>query len=127
MPATERIGPPPKKGQEGASKMWRTTMVVGTLLVGIFLTSGVALALTEFGGPGNDTLIGTNAADRLYGRAGNDVILGLGGNDPRLVGGLGDDSVIGGRGDDRVLGPGISSGGFPTHEKGSDTLSGDVG
>ncbi|HZL89415.1 MAG TPA: hypothetical protein VFB96_13710, partial [Pirellulaceae bacterium] len=34
-----------------------------------------------FGGLGDDTLIGTPAADNIYGGAGNDVLIGLGGND----------------------------------------------
>jgi Ca2+-binding RTX toxin-like protein len=105
----------------------RAISLVATMALTLLFASGVALAITESGGPGDDSLIGTNAADRLYGRAGDDVILGLGGNDPRLEGGFGDDSVSGGRGDDRVLGPGISRGGVPNYEKGSDTLSGDTG
>jgi Ca2+-binding RTX toxin-like protein len=105
----------------------RAISLVATMVLTLLFASGVALAITDFGGPGDDSLIGTNADDRLYGRAGDDVIFGLGGDDPRLVGGSGDDSVSGGRGDDRVLGSGISSGGSPTYEKGSDTLSGDAG
>src|ERR671920_1633356 len=123
----EPLAQPATAREPGGCRMWRITMLVATLLVGVFLASGVALATTEFGGPSNDALIGTNAADRLYGRAGDDAILGLGGNDPRLVGGSGDDSASGGRGDDRILGPGVVSGGEPTYEKGSDTLSGDAG
>jgi Ca2+-binding RTX toxin-like protein len=105
----------------------RAISLVATMVLTLLSASGVALAITDSGGPGDDSLIGTNAADQLDGRAGDDEIFGLGGNDPQLVGGFGDDSVSGGRGDDRVQGSGISRGGVPTYEKGSDTLSGDAG
>jgi Ca2+-binding RTX toxin-like protein len=105
----------------------RAISLVVTMALTLLFASGVALAITDSGGPRDDSLIGTNAADRLYGGAGDDVILGLGGNDPRLVGGFGDDSVSGGRGDDRVLGPGTSREGSPNYDKGSDNLSGDAG
>ena len=101
--------------------------LVATLVVGVFLASGVALAITEFGGSGNDALEGTNAADRLYGRAADYAIWGLAGHDDRLVGGSGEDSVSGGPGNDRILGPGVEDHGLPTYEKGSDTLSGEAG
>jgi Ca2+-binding RTX toxin-like protein len=105
--------------------MRRIAMLVTTLLVGVLLASGVALALTKTGGPGEDVLRGTNGADRLYGGAGNDVILGLGGDDPRLLGGFGDDSIIGGPGDDSIWAMGIVR--EPYAEKGSDVLWGNVG
>jgi Ca2+-binding RTX toxin-like protein len=91
--------------------MGRITMLVATLVVGVLISAAAALAITEVGGPGNDTITGTNAADRLYGRAGDDTIFGLAGNGPRLIGGSGDDSVTGGPGDDRLLGNGFRGGG----------------
>ena len=112
--------------------MWRMTsmtMLVTTLLVGVLLASGVALAVTRVGGPGDNSLMGTNGADRLSGRAGDDRISGLGGDDPRLVGGFGDDTISGGRGDDRILGHGLvrGGGGAPNYERGSDALWGGAG
>ena len=53
--------------------------------------------------PGDDTVLGTEAADQLRGLAGNDTLIGLGGNDS-LSGGDGNDTflVSGVFGDDRV-------------------------
>jgi len=66
--------------------------------------------LARQGGNGNDTLLGTVAADALVGGLGNDLLDGLGGADA-LAGGAGDDTFIwrdgmrridGGGGSDRV-------------------------
>lgn len=63
-------------------------------------------------GRGDDSVIGTEAAeeirlgigaDQASGRGGNDLILGQGGND-RLMGGSGADTLNGGMGQDRLLG-----------------------
>jgi len=56
-------------------------------------------------GAGNDTLLGTAAAQTLNGLAGNDLVLAQGGNDS-LVGGLGNDTLSGGLGDDTADGGG---------------------
>src|SRR5581483_9193398 len=45
------------------------------------------------GGAGDDTLIGTSAAETFVGGAGNDLMIGGGGNDS-FEGGAGDDTVI---------------------------------
>ena len=45
-----------------------------------------------YGGSGNDTLTGFNAAERLYGDVGNDSIIGSGGQDS-LYGGVGNDTI----------------------------------
>jgi hypothetical protein len=66
------------------------------------------------GGPGNDHLIGTDAANSLDGAGGDDTLQGLGGNDTLvggssgdfLYGGYGRDSVIGGTGVDALYGEG---------------------
>ena len=66
------------------------------------------------GGPGNDKLIGTGAANSLDGAGGNDTLQGVGGNDSLignaggdfLYGGYGRDSVIGGLGADALFGEG---------------------
>jgi Ca2+-binding RTX toxin-like protein len=62
--------------------------------------------------PGNDTMVGTDAAERFGGNSGNDTILAGGGNDyleggndnDRLEGGPGDDLLDSGRQADIVLG-----------------------
>jgi Ca2+-binding RTX toxin-like protein len=55
------------------------------------------------GGPGNDNLTGSKAADSIDGGDGDDVINGRGGNDT-LVGGAGNDNLIGLTGNDSILG-----------------------
>ena len=61
-----------------------------------------------WGGPRNDVIVGSNAADRLFGRGGSDTVRGRGGNDTldgewgadRVAGGLGHDRIEGGAGND---------------------------
>jgi dienelactone hydrolase len=69
-----------------------------------------ACALGQGGGPGTDTLRGTDAGDalrgaegddRLAGRGGDDCLFGQAGND-RLRGDAGRDSLKGGKGNDRL-------------------------
>ena len=96
----------------------------------LLVASGVALAVTKIGGPGPNTLRGTNGADNLFGRGGNDKLFALRGND-NLLGGSGKDIVLGGSprramGGDKNLvgGPGndIVGGG-----RGSDNVVGNEG
>ena len=68
------------------------------------------------GGPGNDTLLGTEGRDRLDGGSGSDVLYGFGGDDRLwgdggtgfaadhdvLYGGQGDDDLIGGQGTNKL-------------------------
>jgi Ca2+-binding RTX toxin-like protein len=75
--------------------MRRTLLSLTTMVVALLLASGVALAVTKIGGPGPDTLRGTNGADNLLGNGGNDVLYALGGRDT-LLGGEGKDWVLGG-------------------------------
>lgn len=72
-------------------------LTVGALLLA--LSARVALAITESGTSGPDTLVGTNAADAIYGYGGNDKMDGRGGND-ELRGGRGADRMEGGNGSD---------------------------
>lgn len=58
---------------------------------------------TVVGGPGADTLSGSNRDERLYGGGGDDRLFGRGGND-YLVGGGGVDALDGGSGRDRLDG-----------------------
>jgi Ca2+-binding RTX toxin-like protein len=75
-------------------------MVMVATLVG---ASGVALAVVRSGGPGNDTLIGTNGSDSLQGKGGNDTVVGLADPD-NLWGGFNTDVMYGGRGADFLTG-----------------------
>ena len=84
-----------------------------------------AVALSAYGGGGDDVLAGTDAADFLDGGPGNDRLYGGYGRDT-LVGGFGDDALAGGGGADRLDGgPGLLGGhrGFP----GYDSLDGGDG
>lgn len=56
-----------------------------------------------WGGAGDDTLIGSSAANKLYGEAGNDTLKGMGGDD-QLYGWLGSDLLLGGAGVDKLYG-----------------------
>jgi hypothetical protein len=83
------------------------------------LVSGCAVSLddcTQFGTPGDDVLIGSEAAEVLCGLAGNDVIDG-GGGDDSIYGGDGNDEISGGRGDDCMIG-GDGDDEFPDREDG---------
>ena len=100
------------------------------MAVTLVVASGVALAVARSGGPGNDTLRGTNGPDALSGNGGDDVLLGFRGTDG-MDGGAGRDAVLGGNefgplAGDRALkgGPG---GDFVGGGKGSDGLSGGPG
>ena len=75
--------------------MRRTIVLLATMALTLLVASGVALAVTKIGGPGPDTLRGTNGADNLLGKGGNDVLYALGGRDT-LLGGGGKDWLMGG-------------------------------
>ena len=88
--------------------MRRTMLLLATMALTLLVASGVALAVTKIGGPGPNTLRGTNGADNLLGRGGNDALFGLGGSD-NLLGEEGKDWVLGGnedapQGGDKLLG-----------------------
>jgi Ca2+-binding RTX toxin-like protein len=76
--------------------MRRTIVLLATMALTLLVASGVALAITKIGGPGPNTLRGTNGADNLLGKGGNDVLFALGGNNDNLVGGKGKDWLAGG-------------------------------
>jgi hypothetical protein len=75
----------------------------------------VAVANTQIGGSGNDTLTGTAGNDILIGGRGNDSLIGNAGNDT-LIGGNGTDFLVGSAGND------LLDGGY-----GDDTLTGGLG
>ncbi|MBM6405352.1 peptidoglycan DD-metalloendopeptidase family protein [Phycicoccus sp. CSK15P-2] len=76
------------------------------------LGTGVAVAATIDGTPGDDELTGTASADTIRGFAGADVISGYGGNDTlkgnnghdTIYGNDGADTIDGGAGSDKVVG-----------------------
>lgn len=61
------------------------------------------IAMTVYGGEGDDRIFGGSAADQLFGEGGADVIVGGDGAD-KLVGGDGNDFLEGGSGRDRIFG-----------------------
>jgi Ca2+-binding RTX toxin-like protein len=75
----------------------------GTLLVGVMLLGGVALAKDIRGTFGPDDLTGTNQMDRIYGLGAADTISGKQGNED-CYGGSGADEIRCGRGNDRIDG-----------------------
>ena len=87
------------------------------------LPASTALAATINGGPGNERLRGTNAADIIDGNGGNDRILGRGGDD-QLIGGPGNDRVFGGSGNDAITG--VQGNDFLIGGPGDDTVTGDA-
>src|SRR5829696_5085054 len=128
--------------------MRRTIVLLASMALTLLVASGVALAVTKIGGPGPDTLRGTNGADNLLGEGGNDVLYGLGGSDnllggegkdwvfggsergpqggdKNLVGGPGNDGVLGGKGSDNLLGG--SGNDYVYGDTGSDRLVGEGG
>ena len=128
--------------------MRRTILLMATMALTLLVASGVALAVTKIGGPGPNTLRGTNGADNLLGRGGDDVLFGLGGSDnllgeegkdwvfggnerrpsggdKNMVGGPGNDGVQGGIGSDNALGG--SGNDFVHGDNGSDSVLGGEG
>lgn len=86
-----------------------------------------------FGSTGNDTIVGSSAANVLSGYDGNDVIAGMGGNDT-IYGGYGNDTLDGGSGADYLyggVGNDVLFGGSETDylygEEGNDILDGGSG
>ena len=116
--------------QRRGARMRRVVLLLTVMAAALFMASGVALAVARSGGPGDDTLRGTNGTDALDGNGGDDVLLGFRGTDG-LSGGEGRDAVLGGdefgpQAGDRALsgGPG---GDFVGGGEGSDALSGGAG
>ena len=74
-------------------------LTVGTIM--LILAGSTALAVTQSGGTGNNTLYGTTYPDVLDGGTGDDVLYGYAGND-RLFGGTGSDWIFVGYGYDYI-------------------------
>ena len=110
--------------------MLRYLLVISAVVAALALASGVAVAVVKNGGPGDDTIRGTDNPDTLRGGAGDDTIVGLAARD-RLAGDDGDDTIDGGSGNDDLLGGSPRSLGdsLPPKESpaGNDTLRGGPG
>src|SRR5918998_2616515 len=115
---------------KGADCMRRLVFVLTVIVAALFMTSGVALAVTKIGTDGPDTLRGTNGDDDLIGLGANDVLFTFKGRD-NLVGGPGKDWVLGGN-EVRALGGKKNLGGGSGNDAvfggtGSDNVLGDSG
>ncbi len=64
--------------------------------------AGLGFSLELDGGPGNDSIGGSDTDDKLVGDTGNDILNGSGGNDV-IDGGNGNDSISGGIGNDIAI------------------------
>jgi RTX calcium-binding nonapeptide repeat (4 copies) len=92
----------------------RALLIVATMLLGVVVLSGVALAKNITGTNGPDRLIGTPSKDQIYGLGGPDYLSGkpsadalYGGRDNDQVrAGNGRDHVFGGQGSDELYGGG---------------------
>ena len=93
----------------------RTLLIMASIMLGVLLLGGVALADTIDGTSGPDDLVGTDKDDVIHGSGGNDYVSGLASSD-LLYAGAGNDTVVGREGNDRIYG-----------NTGSDTLFGEEG
>src|SRR5215208_715812 len=88
----------------------RIILTIATMLLGVLVLSGVALAVTRT--CTNNPCVGTNRSDRLTGTGAKNEMNGRGGSDyvsgkqhaDELYGGQGKDEVRAGTGSDRVFG-----------------------
>jgi Ca2+-binding RTX toxin-like protein len=129
--------------------MTRTLLLLATMTLTLLVASGVALAITKIGGPGPNTLRGTNGDENLLGKGGNDILFALRsqdtllggpgkdvvaggsrvaplGGDKNLLGGGGNDGVFGGNGSDNVVGEGGNNW-LADHQRKSDKAVGGSG
>ena len=90
----------------------RALLIMATMMLGVLLLGGVALADTIDGTSGPDDLVGTDKDDVIHASGGADYVSGLAGPD-LLYAGAGNDTVVGRDGNDRIYG-----------NVGSDTLFG---
>jgi Ca2+-binding RTX toxin-like protein len=81
----------------------RVILLVTAMGVAMLLASGVALAATIEGTPGDDRLLGTANTDTIYGRGGDDLIRSLGARDVDF-GNTGNDDIYGGEIGDQLFG-----------------------
>ena len=81
----------------------RALLFLASMMLGVLMLGGVALAKEVTGTGGSDDLEGTHRADKIWGLKGPDYIAGEGGSDD-LYGGCGKDEVRGADGYDYVAG-----------------------
>ncbi len=92
----------------------RALLILATVVLGVLVASGAALAKT-IDGTKDDDLVGAENEDIIGGKDGADYISGAEGDD-ELYGGAGNDTVVGREGNDRISG-----------DSGSDRLFGNEG
>src|SRR5215203_5603970 len=97
----------------------RTLLIMASIMLGVLLLGGVALAATIDGTSGPDDLVGTDKDDVIHGSGGKDYISGLAAPDV-LYGGAGNDTVVGRDGNDHIYGNTGSDMLFGNH--GNDTI-----
>src|SRR5215211_2681164 len=81
----------------------RALLSLASMMLGVLMLGGVALAKEITGTSGSDDLEGTNRADKIWGLQGPDYIAGERGSDD-LYGGRGKDEVRGADGHDYIAG-----------------------
>ena len=101
----------------------KTRRTTAGAVCALALVPATAFAATIQGGPGNERLRGTNAADVIDGNDGNDRIHGRGADDA-LTGGAGNDRVFGGGGNDTIRG--VQGNDLLHGGAGDDNVSGDA-
>ena|SRR5215208_3286583 len=104
--------PAPYVGEGDLLVRRRALFILATMMLGVLLLGGVALADTIDGTSGPDDLVGTDKDDVIHASGGADYVSGLAGPD-LLYAGAGNDTVVGRNGNDRIYG-----------NTGSDTLYG---
>jgi Ca2+-binding RTX toxin-like protein len=85
----------------------RALLIMATMMLGVLLVGGVALADTIDGTTGPDDLVGTDKEDVIHASEGRDYVSGLAAAD-LLYAGDGNDTVVGRDGNDRIYGNGGS-------------------
>jgi Ca2+-binding RTX toxin-like protein len=93
---------------------------MATMMLGVLLLGGVALADTIDGTSGPDDLVGTDKDDVIHASGGADYVSGLAAHD-LLYAGAGNDTVVGREGNDRIYGNSGSDELFG--EEGNDTIN----
>jgi Ca2+-binding RTX toxin-like protein len=83
--------------------MRRALLILASMMLGVTMLGGVALAKSITGTSGSDDLEGTNRVDKIRGLEGRDYIAGEGGGDD-LYGGRDKDEVRGANGRDYIDG-----------------------
>ena len=97
---------------------------MATMMLGVLLVGGVALADTIDGTSGPDDLVGTDKDDVIHASGGADYVSGLAAPD-LLYAGAGNDTVVGRDGNDRIYGNAGTDTLYGNHENDTINSSGD--